>query len=391
MIPFNRPQLAEGVLERVEEFLGRGRFSGDGAFTRRCEEVLRRHTGAARAMLTPSGTAALEMAAILAGVGPGDEVIMPSFTFPSTANAFVLRGAVPVFVDIRSDTLNLDERLVEAAITPRTRALVLMHYAGVACEADALTDIARRHGLVVVEDAAQALGGSYRGRPLGALGDLAAYSFHESKNISAGEGGALVLNHAGYVERAEVIREKGTNRTSFARGEVDFYTWLDVGSSFLPAEMVSAFLSLQLEDLPRVTRARRAAWGHYHERLRPLEESGWLRRAVVPDDREHNGHGYHLIAPSPEERARVIAGLKEQEIAATTHYVPLHGSPAGRRFGRASGSLRHTEDLPARLLRLPLWEGVPVDDVVDALVRLAPRSRARGGPKAEAVPVAGEP
>ncbi|MBI3350619.1 MAG: dTDP-4-amino-4,6-dideoxygalactose transaminase [Burkholderiales bacterium] len=357
-IPFNKPHMTGRELFYISEAHHHGWLAGDGKFSKLCHKELERVTGAARALLTHSCTAALEMAAILANIGPGDEVIMPSYTFVSTANAFVLRGAIPVFVDIRSDTLNLDERLVEAAITPRTRAIVPVHYAGVACEMDALLDIAHRHGLILIEDAAQGYGSSYKGRPLGTLGALGAFSFHETKTVISGEGGALIVNDAALAGRAEIIREKGTNRSSFFRGQVDKYTWVDIGSSFLPSELVSAFLWAQLQEADRINAERLAIWQWYHDFFEPLEAAGSLRRPVIPSDCTHNGHMYYLLLDDLEQRSRFIAALKAREIGAVFHYVPLHSSPAGQRFGRVASTMAVTDRQSDRLVRLPLWLGM---------------------------------
>ena len=362
-IPFNRPYATGRELAYVQQAIDGGRLSGNGPFTRRCQAWLEEHTGAARAFLTHSCTAALEMAALLLDLRPGDEVILPSFTFVSTANAFVLRGAVPVFVDVRPDTLNLDEAQVEAAVTDRTRALVPVHYAGVGCAMDALLEIARRHDLAVIEDAAQGLLADYRGRPLGGWGDLAALSFHETKNVIAGEGGALLVHRPDLVARAEILWEKGTDRSRFFRGEVDRYTWVDVGSSFLPGEVEAAFLWAQLEEAEELTRRRLALWERYHRAFAPLEAAGRLRRPVVPPDCRGNGHLYHLLLPGLAERTALITALATEEIQAVFHYVPLHSSPAGRRFGRAHGELPHTAAAGDRLVRLPLWVGMSEDDI----------------------------
>lgn len=369
-IGFNRPVLAGKELDYIRETLENAHLSGDGPFTKRCHAWLEQRLGAQRALLTHSCTAALEMAALLAEVGPGDEVIMPSFTFVSTANAFVLRGAVPVFVDIRADTLNLDETLIEAAITPRTRAICVVHYAGVACEMDPILELAARHGLVVIEDAAQALGAFYRGRPLGTLGTLAALSFHETKNLISGEGGALVVNDPALAGRAEIIREKGTNRAGFFRGEVDKYTWMDVGSSYLPGDLIAAFLFAQFEHADRLAAERLAIWNDYHARLAPLEQRGCLRRPTVPAHCDHNGHLYAIRVADLDERTALIAHLKAQGIGAPFHYVPLHDSPAGRRFGRVGGPLDVTLRESERLIRLPMWYGLGeerVERVVTAI------------------------
>jgi dTDP-4-amino-4,6-dideoxygalactose transaminase len=366
-IGFNKPFLTGRELDYIRQAHEAGHLSGDGAFTKRCSEWLEQRTGCRRALLTHSCTAALEMSAILAGVGPGDEVIMPSFTFVSTANAFVLRGAVPVFVDIRPDTLNLDETKIEAAITPRTRAIVVVHYAGVACEMQAICEIARRRKLVLIEDAAQAIGAAYRGRPLGSFGELAALSFHETKNLISGEGGALLINAPELVSRAEIVREKGTNRSAYLRGEVDKYTWVEVGSSFLPSDIIAAFLWAQFEQAEEIARRRSALWQRYHEAFADLERDGLVRRPVVPPDATPNAHCYFLILPDAGARARFIEALRADGVHSVFHYVPLHSSPAGRKYGRVGGPMNVTESLPDRLARLPLWIGLASwqDHVID--------------------------
>lgn len=358
-------------LKYIAEAQSGGTLAGDGPFTRQCHLWLESRTGCKRALLTHSCTAALEMAALLLDIQPGDEVIMPSYTFVSTANAFVLRGGVPVFVDIRADTLNLDERLVEGAITPRTKAIVPVHYAGVACEMDAILDIARRHNLRVIEDAAQGVMAAYKGRALGSLGDLGTYSFHETKNVISGEGGALLVNDPGLVPRAECIREKGTDRSRFFRGEVDKYTWQEVGSSFLPGELTAAFLRAQLEAADAITARRLAIWARYHAALAPLEARGLLRRPVVPAGCQHNAHMYYVLLSAPVDRQVVIDDLKRDNIYAVFHYVPLHSSPAGRRYGRAHGALGVTDRIAASLLRLPIWPGIEAvqQSVIDALTK----------------------
>src|SRR5690606_24368269 len=324
-------------------------------FTKQCHAWLEEQIGCRKALLTHSCTAALEMSALLLDLRPGDEVIMPSFTFVSTANAFVLRGAVPVFVDVRPDTLNLDENLVEAAITPRTRAICVVHYAGVSCEMDAIAVIAARHGLPVIEDAAQGIFSTYKGRALGGIGAFGALSFHETKNVISGEGGALLVNDPAYVERAEIIREKGTNRSKFFRGQVDKYTWVDVGSSYLPGEIIAAFLAAQLEQGEEITRMRLALWERYHAWAGEFEERGLARRPVIPEHCQHNAHMYYLLLPGIEQRTAFIEEMKTHGVGAVFHYIPLHSSPAGRRFGRASGRLAVTDDVSARLVRLPLY------------------------------------
>jgi len=358
-------------LEFIAQAHAGSKLAGDGPFTKACHEWLEARTGAHKALLTHSCTAALEMAALLLDLQPGDEVIMPSYTFVSTANAVVLRGAVPVFVDIREDTLNIDEKLIEAAITPKTKAIFPVHYAGVSCEMDTILDIAKRHSLAVVEDAAQALMSTYKGRPLGSLGDLAALSFHETKNVISGEGGALLVNRPRYAQRAEVIREKGTNRSQFFRGEIDKYTWVDVGSSYLPGEVIAAFLWAQFEEAAEITRRRIEIWTKYHEAFWRLEQRGLIRRPVVPDDCKHNAHMYYLLLPDLDARTRLIKCLKEVGINAVFHYVPLHFSPAGLRFSRVSGALEVSESISERLLRLPLWIGLEEsqDRVIDEVRR----------------------
>jgi dTDP-4-amino-4,6-dideoxygalactose transaminase len=366
-IPFNKPFMTGQEQARIEQAHALGHLSGDGRFTRECHAWLERRTGAARALLTHSCTAALEMAALLLDLQPGDEVIMPSFTFVSTANAFVLRGAVPVFVDIREDTLNIDETLIEAAVTSRTRAIVPVHYAGVACEMDTITAIARKHGLLVVEDAAQGVLATYKGRALGALGALGAYSFHETKNIISGEGGALLVNDPAYADRAEIIREKGTNRSQFFREQVDKYTWVDTGSSYLPGEVIAAFLWAQMEEAESITSRRMAAWEHYHRGLASLEREGLLRRPIVPPECQHNAHMYYILLPSLQARTEVIRRLKQLGVSTVFHYVPLHSAPQGLKVARCAGPMTHTDNLSERLLRLPMWVGVDAGAVIEAL------------------------
>ncbi|NJD25024.1 MAG: dTDP-4-amino-4,6-dideoxygalactose transaminase [Betaproteobacteria bacterium] len=357
-IPFNWPYMTGKELYYIAEAHFNGSLAGDGPFTKRCHGWLEERTGCNKGLLTHSCTSALEMAALLLEIQPGDEIIMPSYTFVSTANAFVLRGGVPVFVDIREDTLNLDESLIESAITPRTRAIAPVHYAGVACEMDTIMAIARRHGLQVIEDAAQGVMSSYKGRALGSIGDLGAYSFHETKNLISGEGGALLVNAPDLSLRAEIIREKGTDRSRFFRGDVDKYTWQEVGSSFLPGELIAAFLWAQLEEADRITQTRLASWQRYHELLEPLEAKGALRRPIVPDELQHNGHMYYVLIAPEFDRQRVLDEFKRHEILSVFHYVPLHSSPAGVRYGRAHGRLDITTRQSQRLVRLPLWIGL---------------------------------
>jgi len=368
-VPFVVPYQLGSEQTAIEAALRAVRLAGDNAQTKACHTILRQQLGAACALLTPSGTAALELAALLADLKPGDEVIMPSFTFSSTANAVVLRGAVPVFVDIRPDTLNIDEKLIAAAITPATRAIVAVHYAGVPCEMDAINELARERGLVVIEDAAQALCSTYRGRQAGALGDMAAFSFHETKNIQCGEGGAFVTNNEKLAFRAEIIREKGTNRSAFFRGQVDKYTWVDIGSSFLANELTAAFLEPQLLAASDLTKQRLDIWQSYHQAFAPLEAAGKLRRPHVPQHCAHNAHLYFLLLRDLKARTEFIDDLRQRGVQSTFHYVPLHSAPAGQRFGRAVGDLRVTDDLSDRLVRLPLWVGMKqeVETVTEAV------------------------
>ena len=358
MIPFNKPYMTGRELGYIAQAHADGHLSGDGSFTKRCSDWLEERISARKALLTHSCTAALEMAAILSAIQPGDEVIMPSYTFVSTANAFVLRGAVPVFVDIRPDTLNIDETLIEGAMTDRTRAIVPVHYAGVACEMDAIMAIAGKHDLLVIEDAAQAITASYKGRPLGSIGQMATLSFHETKNIISGEGGALLVNEPRLATRAEIIREKGTNRSRFFRGEVDKYTWVDIGSSYLPGEIIAAFLWAQMEEADSITPRRLAMWDTYHQRFAEAEAAGRVRRPVVPAHCTHNAHMYYLLLPDPGRRTAFIDRLRRLGIHTVFHYIPLHSSPAGQRFGRTHGDLRVTTAMSERLVRLPLWIGL---------------------------------
>lgn len=355
-------------LAYIAEAHADGHLSGDGPFTQRCHAWLEQTIGTRKALLTHSCTAALEMAALLMQLAPGDEIIMPSYTFVSTANAFVLRGAVPVFVDIRPDTLNLDENLIEAAITPRTRAICVVHYAGVGCEMDTISAIAARHRLIVIEDAAQAILSTYREKPLGSLGELGALSFHETKNIISGEGGALLVNDLRFAERAEIIREKGTNRSQFFRGQVDKYTWVDVGSSYLPGEIVAAFLAAQMDEAQRITTDRLLIWDRYHSAFERLEARGAVRRPIIPAHCRHNAHMYYLLLSDVDTRSRFIATLKGADIHPVFHYVPLHSAPAGRRYGRTSGTMLVTDRAGDCLVRLPLWlPDMQQDRVIEAV------------------------
>ncbi len=354
-IPFNKPCIAGAELSYVSQAISGGHASGDGPFTRRAQQMLEQSFGARRVLLTGSCTAALEIAALLCDLGPGDEVILPSYTFVSTANAFVLRGATPVFVDIRPDTLNIDERLIEAAVTPRTRAIFPVHYAGVACEMDEIMAIARRHKLLVVEDAAQGVFAKYKGRWLGTIGHLGCYSFHETKNFSCGEGGALVINHPGLEQRAEILREKGTNRSQFLRGQVDRYTWVDAGSSYAPSDMLAAFLTGQLEHMEKITRRRGQIYDAYAERLAPLAEHGVIRLASVPQHCTPNYHMVYILTDGIDERTALIAHLGKAGILAVFHYVPLHSSPFALQLGLPRRELPVTDDASRRLLRLPIY------------------------------------
>lgn len=360
MIPFNRPSIVGRELEYVADAVVRGHLSGDGYYTKQCHALLEQVTGAQKALLTTSCTHALEMAALLLEVGPGDEVILPSFTFVSTANAFVLRGARPVFIDIREDTLNLDERLLEGLITPRTKAIVVVHYAGVACEMDSILEIALRHGIPVIEDNAHGLFGAYKGRPLGSLGALASVSFHETKNITCGEGGALLINDPQFIERAEIIREKGTDRSRFFRGQVDKYGWVDVGSSYLPSELNAAFLLGQLEQRERVQAARRRIWNYYRETLQDWATQLGMTLPSVPGHCQHAWHLFHVRLQGLEQRQRFLQHLKERGILGVFHYLPLHSAPMGLRWGGSPAPLVVTEATSDRLARLPLF--MPAND-----------------------------
>lgn len=362
-IRFNYPHATGRELETIAQAIREGHLSGNGPFTKRCQQWLEKTTGCQKALLTHSCTAALEMAAILADVGPGDEVIMPSYTFVSTANAFVLRGASPVFVDIRPDTLNLDEKLIEAAITERTKAIAVVHYAGVSCEMDAIMELAERHDLIVIADAAQAIMSRYKNRPLGSIAHLAALSFHETKNVISGEGGALLVNDPRYIERAEIIWEKGTNRSQFFRGEVDKYTWMDVGSSFLPSDLIAAFLWPQLDSATEIIASRMQLWQTYDSTLQPLIQTGFLRGPIVPEHCTHNAHMYYILARTHAEQRAILDQARSDGVGTVFHYVPLHSAPAGLRFGRVHGTMEVTNDLSNRVIRLPLWPNMTNDDV----------------------------
>lgn len=359
MITFNRPYLTGKEIHYIRQAHRRAQLAGDGFFTRQCQGWLEKNLGCRKALLTHSCTSALEMAALMAGLGPGDEVIMPSFTFVSTANAFVLRGATPVFVDIRPDTLNLDEKLIERAITKKTRAIVPVHYAGVGCEMKTILALAKKHGLLVIEDAAHCLGATYRRRELGTLGDFGTLSFHETKNIISGEGGALLINNAKYTEKAEIFWQKGTNRRAFQLKRTDKYTWIGRGSSFLPGEITAAFLWAQLQESQKINSLRRGIWNRYDCLFADLEKAGKIRRPRLPEHTAHNAHMFYLLMPSRELRERAIRALKKAGFQAVFHYVPLHSSPAGRRWGRVGGKMVVTEEIAGTILRLPFWVGLP--------------------------------
>lgn len=367
MVPFNKPSLVGNEIKYIRDAVRRGQLAGDGTYTRKCNEIICALTDAPKALLTHSCTAALEMAAILCDLGPGDEVILPSFTFVSTANALVLRGAVPVFVDIDPATLNIDPARVAEAVTERTRAIFAVHYAGFPADMDALAGIARAHGLYLVEDAAQALGSTYKGRLAGSLGDMAAFSFHETKNIISGEGGALTLTRDDLMGRAEIIREKGTNRAQFFRGQVDKYTWVDIGSSYLPGELIAAFLLAQLETEAAIRTRRLAAFDAYTEAFAPLAEAGHLRLPVIPEHTTGNGHMFYLLLDGLETRTAFIDGMKARGVITPFHYVPLHSAPAGRRFGRAEGPMEVTDRISETLVRLPMFFdlGSDIEAVID--------------------------
>ena len=358
MIPFNVPPFYGKELLYMADAIRLQRLSGDGLYTAKCNEVLEADTGTIKALLTTSCTHALEMAAILCEIKQGDEVIMPSFTFVSTANAFVLRGAKIVFVDIRPDTMNIDEKLIEDAITDKTRAIVPVHYAGVGCEMDAILHLAKKYDLYIIEDAAQAIGATYKGKPLGAFGDFGTFSFHETKNISCGEGGALLINHEKYIERAEIIREKGTNRSKFFRGQVDKYTWCDVGSSYLPSELNAAYLLAQLENVSNINKNRIETWNFYYQNLKPFEKAGKIEMAIIPEECSNNAHMFWIKLRDLEDRTNFINHMKKSGVLTVFHYVPLHSSPAGIKHGRFCGEDLITTKHSERLVRLPLYFGM---------------------------------
>ena len=371
-IPFNVPPYLGTEDKYIRQAIESRKICGDGAFTKKCNEKLEEITGSKKVLMTTSGTSALEMSAILCDIQPGDEVIMPSYTFVSTANAFVLRGATIVFVDVRPDTMNIDEKLIEDAITDKTKAIVPVHYAGVGCEMDTICDIAKRHGLAVVEDAAQGVMAFYKGRALGSIGDFGCFSFHETKNYSMGEGGAVLINHEDDVERAEIVREKGTNRSRFFRGQVDKYTWVDVGSSYLQSELNCAYLYGQIEDASIINNDRLRSWNRYREALSPLQEKGVIELPFIPAECTHNAHMFYIKTKDLAERTALTKFLKEDGIGAVFHYIPLHSSPAGQKFGRFHGEDRYTTAESDRLLRLPMYYGLTdsdIDIVVDRICR----------------------
>jgi dTDP-4-amino-4,6-dideoxygalactose transaminase len=366
--PFNKPFVTGNELDYIQDAIDKGHLSGNGSFTKRCQAWLEKTIGCQKALLTHSCTAALEMSAILANLQPGDEIIMPSYTFVSTANAFVLRRAIPVFVDIRPDTLNIDETKIEAAITPKTKAIVPVHYAGVGCEMDMIMNIAKSYQLLLIEDNAQGIGSTYKGQALGSFGNLSALSFHETKNLISGEGGALLVNDASLVERSEIIWEKGTNRSQFFRGQVDKYTWVDVGSSYLPSELISAFLWAQLEEKAMILTKRLSIWETYHQAFYELEKLEKVRRPIIPNYCQHNAHLYYLLLNSLQERTNLIQYLKSYNIQSVFHYVPLHSSPAGIKYGRVDGRMNNTNTISDRLLRLPLWINLDKTDQIIELI-----------------------
>lgn len=363
MIPFNIPPFTGKEMDYIRQAVENQKICGDGPYTKKCSEWIEQKTGTAKCLLTTSCTHATELAALLADVKEGDEVIMPSYTFVSTADAFVLRGAKPVFVDIRPDTMNIDETLIEDAITPRTKAIVPVHYAGVACEMDTIMDIAKRHHLLVIEDAAQGIMSTYKGQALGTIGDFGCYSFHETKNYSMGEGGALLIKDPKYAEEAEIIREKGTNRSKFFRGQIDKYTWVNYGSSYLPSDMNAAYLWAQLELADEINEKRLSLWNHYRELLTPLKEQGYIELPTVPEGCVHNAHMFYIKAKDLEERTRLIDFFKKNEIWSVFHYIPLHTAPAGMKFGEFHGEDRYTTKESERLCRLPMYYSLELDQV----------------------------
>jgi dTDP-4-amino-4,6-dideoxygalactose transaminase len=363
-IPFNKPFFSGNELKYIAEAVNSNRnISGNGPFTKKCHKWLENNLNVKKALLTHSCTAALEMTAILADIKPGDEIIMPSFTFVSTANAFVLRGGTPVFVDIRSDTLNIDESKIEAAITDKTKVIVPVHYAGIACEMDTIIKIAQKYNLIVIEDAAQAILSEYKGRKLGSIGHLGCLSFHETKNIISGEGGALLINDVRFIERSEIIWEKGTDRQKFIRGEVDKYTWLDIGSSYLPSDLIAAFLNAQLEHAKEIINKRIKDFNYYYKLLKPLEDIGYIQLPFIPEKCKHNGHLFYILTKSHKDQQRLIAYLKQNGISTVFHYIPLHSSPAGIKFSKCVGNMTNTDDYSNRLIRLPLFFDIKEEQI----------------------------
>ena len=363
MINFNVPPFTGREMDYIKKCVENQKICGDGIYTKKCNEWLENKTGTTKCLLTTSCTHATELAALLAEIQPGDEVIMPAYTFVSTADAFVLRGAVPVFVDIRPDTMNIDENLIEAAITEKTKAIVPVHYAGVACEMDKIMELAKKYELVVIEDAAQGIMSTYKGKALGTIGDFGCFSFHETKNYSMGEGGALLIRDEKYIEDAEIIREKGTNRSKFYRGQIDKYTWVNFGSSYLPSDMNAAYLYAQLEMAEEINDARLACWNRYYENLKELAEAGCIELPVVPEGCVHNAHMFYIKAKDIEERSELIAYLKTKEIMSVFHYIPLHTAPAGQKFGRFHGEDKYTTKESERLTRLPMFYGLTLEQV----------------------------
>ncbi len=371
MIPFNKPPFLGTEFDYIKKAVNNQKICGDGEFTKDCNAWLENKTGASKALLTTSCTHSLEMAALLLGIKPGDEVIMPSYTFVSTADAFVLRGAKIKFVDIRPDTMNIDEKLIEDAITDKTKAIVPVHYAGVGCEMDTITDIAKRHNLKVVEDAAQGVMSEYKGKALGAIGDYGCYSFHETKNYSMGEGGALLIKNEDDIELAEIIREKGTNRSRFLRGQIDKYTWVEAGSSYLPSDMNAAYLWAQLQEADKINNDRLASWDKYYNAFDELEQKGYVTRPFIPEECKHNAHMFYLKAENLETRTKLISFLKENGILAVFHYVPLHSAPAGKKFGEFVGEDKYTTRESDRLVRLPMYYGLSeseTDKVIEKVI-----------------------
>lgn len=371
MIPFNVPPYVGTEKKYVEEAIDSHKICGDGAFTKKCNAWMEDRFHAKKVLLTTSGSTALDMAALLCDINPGDEVILPSYTFSSTANSFVLAGATLVFVDIRPDTMNIDETKIEAAITEKTKVICPVHYAGVACEMDTIMEIAKKHNLMVVEDAAQGVMSTYKGKALGTIGDFGCFSFHETKNYSMGEGGAIVINNEAYIEKAEILREKGTNRAKFFRGQVDKYTWVDFGDSFLPSEINAAYLWAQLEQADAINQNRLDTWNTYYNELKPLADKGIIELPTIPNGCVHNAHMFYIKCKSLEERSKFLSKMRELDIGCVFHYVPLHSAPAGEKFGRFNGVDEHTTSDSDRLVRLPMYYGLTAEDkktIVDAIV-----------------------